>query len=337
MDLASIIIPCYNEEATISNLLSGLYDQTYGISNIEIIIADGSSCDGTREKISKFAESHTDLRLKVIDNPKRTIPAGLNLALSIATGEFIIRLDAHSFPAKDYIEKCVSGLKNNAGDNVGGIWIIKPGSSGWVAESIAKAASSSLGVGDANYRIMSKSGEVDTVPFGAFKKLFLQEMGGFDETLLTNEDYELNTRIRKIGGKVWLDNSIKCTYFARNTYSKLARQYWRYGFWKAQMLKRYPESVKWRQALPPLFVLGLIVTLFLSILQPVFLVLLLTVVFVYLFILVISSWIVAYKNHQPAFIIGMPIAISIMHVLWGAGLLSGLVVKPKENSYNNIG
>ena len=124
------------------------------------------------------------------------------------------------FPQVDYIEKCIAGLENNLGDNVGGIWNIQPSNSTWIAESIAKAASSSIGVGNANYRLNSRSGEVDTVPFGSFRKSYLSEIGGFDENLLTNEDYELNTRIRKNGGKIWLDNSIKIHIFCQTNLQK---------------------------------------------------------------------------------------------------------------------
>ena len=330
MNNVSIIIPCFNEEKTITKLLSGLYEQTYPHSAMEIIIADGLSTDNTRRKISEFCEDHPDFRILVIDNPQKTIPSGLNIAIQAAKGEYIVRLDAHSIPAIDYIEKCVIGLERNLGDNVGGIWIIQPSNNTWIAESIAKAASSSIGVGNANYRLNSRSGEVDTVPFGSFKKSYLLEVGGFDENLLTNEDYELNTRIRKNGGKIWLDNSIRSTYFARPTYKKLASQYWRYGWWKGQMLKRYPNTIKWRQALPPLFVLGLAIILGLSIFQPLYLSLFFTIMFSYILILVIYSWIIGLKNKKPAFMIGIPCAIMIMHFCWGSGLLIGMFTQPQK-------
>jgi glycosyltransferase involved in cell wall biosynthesis len=330
MNFVSIIIPCYNEEKTIAKLLSGLSLQTYPANFMETIIADGLSTDKTRNVIKTFSSDRPDMSILVIDNPLKTISAGLNRAISAAKGEFIIRLDAHSIPANDYIEKCVSALDKNLGDNVGGLWFIQPGNDGWIAGSIAAAASSRIGVGNANYRLNSPSGDVDTVPFGAFRKSTLLDIGGFDETLLTNEDYELNTRIRKRGGKIWLDNSISSTYFSRSSFNKLAGQYWRYGFWKAQMLKRYPETIKLRQALPPLFVFGLLTMLLISLFSPMYVFLFLTVLFSYLLILLFSAWFVAVKNHRPAFIIGIPIAIMIMHFCWGSGLIIGLLVKPSK-------
>jgi hypothetical protein len=161
-------------------------------------------------------------------------------------------------PYPDYIERSVADLQAGFGENVGGTWEIQPGAQTWVAQSIAAAASHPLGVGDALYRHTDRAAHVDTVPFGAFKRELLALIGFFDESLLTNEDYEFNARIRRSGGKIWLDPSIRSVYFARPTLAKLARQYTRYGFWKWRMLRRYPETLRWRQALPPLFVFSLI-------------------------------------------------------------------------------
>lgn len=330
MKLVSIIIPCFNEAKTITHLLEGLAEQTYPLDQIETIIADGFSTDGTRERIAEYKAEHPIQKIILIDNLPKTIPSGLNSAIHAAHGDYILRLDAHSIPAPDYIEGCVNDLENKKGDNVGGIWIIQPGNDGWIARSIAKAASSRLGVGDAGYRLNTASGEVDTVPFGAFKRNFLLELGGYNENLLTNEDYELNTRIRQHGGKVWLDNKIRSTYFARSTFSSLARQYWRYGFWKSQMIKSFPRTLRWRQALPPTFVLAILLTALISFFQPMFVFLLLTILFIYFFILTVFGGIISIKETYPAFIIGIPWSITIMHVCWGCGFLVGLITRPKK-------
>ena len=118
------------------------------------------------------------------------------------------------------------------------------------------------------YRHAKQAAEVDTVPFGSFRRTLIEQVGFFDESLLTNEDYEFNARVRKSGGKIWLDPSIRSIYFARSTLLELIRQYWRYGFWKWRMLRRYPDTLRWRQALPPLFVLSLIGLAILSIFIP---------------------------------------------------------------------
>jgi len=321
----SIIVPCYNEQATIRQLLDAVRAQTYPRSQMEVIIADAFSRDQTRELINLFQRDHPDLSIRVVDNERRIIPAALNLAIQEARGEIIVRLDAHSVPNTEYVDRCVQALEKEEGTNVGGVWEIHPGGKGWVAESIAAAAAHPLGVGDALYRLNPKAGAVDTVPFGAFRHELADRIGGFDESLLTNEDYEFNTRVRQSGGVVWLDPRIRSIYFARATYSELARQYWRYGFWKWRMLKRYTNSIRWRQALPPIFVASLIVLIILSFWFS-FARWLLSIEFVlYLLILVVASARVALRNHKPFLIAGLPLSILIMHFAWGSGFLFSLI------------
>jgi len=170
----SVIIPCRNEEETIGLLLDALYHQTFKKQDFEAVVADGLSDDRTREVIQNFAEKHPGMKIRVIDNPKRTIPAGLNLALKTALGEIIIRLDAHSIPAENYLEMSVKLLEEGKADNVGGRWQIRPAVQTWIAKSIAAAAMNPLGVGDASYRYSNRPAYTDTVPFGhSTKKEFL--------------------------------------------------------------------------------------------------------------------------------------------------------------------
>ena len=166
----SIIIPCYNEEKTIQTLLDAILAQSYPREQMEVIIADGISEDDTRSKIASYQDMHTDLDLKLIDNPVKIIPAGLNAAIDKANGEIIIRMDAHSAPNPDYVSLSVDALIAGKGDNVGGVWDIQPGAESWVAASIAAAAAHPLGVGDALYRHATQAQVVDTVPFGSFRR-----------------------------------------------------------------------------------------------------------------------------------------------------------------------
>ncbi len=138
MPLVSIIIPCYNEQATIRLLLDALYEQTFyqqsgKAEDLEVIIADGLSTDQTREEVAAFQQSHPELAVHLVDNPRRVIPAALNCALAVAHGRYIIRLDAHSVPAPDYIERCLEDLEAGRGDNVGGVWEIRPLGNGFDA------------------------------------------------------------------------------------------------------------------------------------------------------------------------------------------------------------
>lgn len=326
MPSVSIIIPCFNEQTSIRKLLEAIYAQTFLRADLEVVIADGMSTDGTRNEIAAFSDLHPDLHIAVVDNLKRHIPAGLNCALKEAQGEIIVRLDGHSMPYPNYIERCVADLEAGLGENVGGVWEIRPGAETWVAQSIAIAAAHPLGVGDALYRHAEKAALVDTVPFGSFKRELLALIGFFDETLLTNEDYEFNARIRKSGGKVWLDPSIRSVYFARSTLSGLAKQYFRYGFWKWRMLRRYPTTLLWRQGLPPLFVLSLIGLGIPGFFLPLFRVLLALEIILYGFALTAAGVQTAFNQKKLILVLGLPLAISCMHISWGAGFLWSMIM-----------
>ncbi len=328
MGKISVIVPCYNEEATIRELLQALLTQTVPASELEVVIADGLSSDHTRQVINDFQAEHPELEVRVVDNPKRIIPAGLNRAIEAAHGEYIIRMDAHSIPSEDYIQKCVDGLEKGLGDNVGGIWKIHPGSLSWIAQSIAIAAAHPLGAGDARYRIGGVAQEVETLPFGAFRRQLFERIGMFNESLLTNEDYEFNTRIRRAGGKVWLDPTIASIYYARSTLPELASQYWRYGYWKVQMLRKYPGTLRWRQAIPPFFVATLIMLGLLSIFLQLASWLLAIVVIVYTILILSIGIQMSLKRRKLSTLIGIPLALATIQIAWGAAFLWGILFKP---------
>jgi succinoglycan biosynthesis protein ExoA len=327
----SIIVPCYNEQSTIRLLLEALCEQTYPRSGMEVIVADGLSTDGTRDVIRAFQKDVPDLSVRIVDNPHRNIPSALNRAIEIARGEIIVRIDGHSKPFPDYVENCITAHEARLGDNVGGVWEIRPGTDTWMAKSIAVAAAHPLGVGDALYRHARQAAEVDTVPFGSFRRSLIEQVGFFDESLLTNEDYEFNVRIRKSGGKIWLDPSIRSVYFARSTLRQLIRQYWRYGFWKWRMLRRYPGTLRWRQALPPLFVLSLVSLIMLSIFVPPARLLLTVELFLYVSILLLAGLRVAFRDKNVSLIVGLPLAIFAMHVAWGSGFLWSILASSVQN------
>jgi len=323
----SIIVPCYNEEATIRLLLEAVSAQTYPRSGIELVIADGNSTDGTREEIARYQESHPDLEIRIVDNARRTIPAGLNAAIRAARGEYLVRIDAHSRPFPDYVERCLKALQEGIAENVGGIWEIQPGGTGWISRSIAVAAAHPLGVGDAHYRLGGRPRYVDTVPFGSFRRDLIERIGYFDESLLTNEDYEFNVRVLSSGGKIWLDPDIRAVYFARSTLLELAKQYFRYGYWKGKMLRRYPGTLRWRQLLPPLFITSLILSGICSIFIPFFDQIFIGLIAVYLLALVLAGLQVTLKKGELSLIIGFPLAVGTMHLSWGSALLWSLVVR----------
>ena len=326
--LVSVVIPCRNEEKTISLVLDALRQQTFPSEAMEVVIADGLSTDGTRKAIHAFSEKHPQLTVRLVDNPQRVIPTGLNVAIKAAKGDLIVRMDAHSIPNADYVERCVNALNEGKAENVGGIWKISPRNDSWQARSIAAAAANPFAVGDAHYRFTDTAGYVDTVPYGSYKRELFDRIGFFDEKLLANEDYELNARILQGGGRIWLDPKIQCTYFARPTFGVLAKQYWGYGYWKAQMLKRYPGTLRWRQALPPLFVIGLLALILIGFFWRPGWVVLAIVFALYLLVQLIAAIRISLKDNQLMLSIGIVIATLIMHLTWGSAFIVGLFSQP---------
>ena len=323
--LVSIVIPCYNEEKTIEALLSAILGQTHPVDQMEVVIADGMSTDRTRERIAAFKLAHPEVDLRVFENIQRTIPAALNQAIEASRGEVISRMDAHAIPAADYIERSLSALEAGLGDNVGGVIEIRPGADSWIAEAISIATAHPLGVGDARYRTATRAMEADTVAFGTYYRSLLEKVGKYDETLLVNEDYEFNTRIRKASGRIWVDPAIRCIYYSRANLRSLARQYYTYGYWKYLMLRRYPETLRWRQALPPVFVSGILMLLLLSTIWTFAGILLATFLLLYLVILAGGSLLPAMRRKKPLLVVGIPIAIVTMHFSWGSGFMWSMI------------
>ena len=317
----SIIIPCFNERATIASLLQAIFEQTYPTDDLEVVIADGMSTDGTRQAIRACSSEHPELIIRLIDNPQRIIPAALNRAIQVARGEVIIRLDAHSIPNQDYIERCLTILEDTGAAMVGGVCDIRPSREGWLGRSIAIAVSNPLGAADARYRVGGEAGEVDTVPFVAFRREWVDRIGPFDESLLINEDYEFNFRIRQAEGVIWFDPSIRSTYFARSDLASLARQYARYGYWKYQMLRRHPQSLRWRQALPPLFVLTAILLGVASIFWYPARTLLEVDLFLYGVVVLLVGTVEALRKRDVALLLGFPLAVCTIHFAWGGAFL----------------
>ena len=321
MKKISVIVPCLNEENTIALLLKAILDQSYPTTHLKIWIADGMSTDKTRLEIENFQRKNKELAIKILDNPSRSIPVGLNLAIAKSDGEIILRLDAHSVPSKNYIENCVKDLEAGKGWNVGGLWNIQAGVNTWIAESIALAAAHPFAIGDAKYRYSSKAQAVDTIPFGSFKRELIDQIGNFDESLQANEDYEFNARIRAAGGIVWFNPAIHSIYFARPSFIALANQYARYGYWKWRMLLNFPDTIKWRQALPPAFVFGLIMAPIFSIWLPWLAIPWGAAVVLYILLLLALGIQKSLQNSKLTILLGLPTAILIMHLSYGSAMI----------------
>jgi glycosyltransferase involved in cell wall biosynthesis len=321
----SVIVPCYNEAATIGLLLEAVAHQDCGRGALEVLLADGMSQDATRQVATEVAGRYDDFALRIIDNPERNIPAALNRAIEAGRGDVVVRLDAHSIPAPDYLRGCLEVLEATGAANVGGQWEIRPSAPGGIGRSIGEAGSHPLGAGDARYRTGGRAGPVDTVPFGAFPRPWLEAVGGYDETLLANEDYELNLRLRRAGGVVWFDPRIRSVYFARRNLPALARQYFRYGFWKGRMLLRYPESLRWRQAAAPALVLTSLTLAVLSLWVPPAAPLVALEWVVYAAVLLVCGVERAVRRNDVHLVWGLPAALATIHWTWGAGFWWGIL------------
>ena len=330
----SVVIPCFNEERFIGKALEGLAGQ-YDNEHYEILVVDGLSLDGTRDVIAEFAKTRPQLAIKVVDNPRRSIPAALNLGVRHASSEIIARMDAHAAPSEGYIRGCVEALKQTNVGVVGMPCRVRPGENKLMARAIAGAVSHPFGIGDAKYRLAlgtSPQEAVDTVAFACFKKSLWRELGGFNEELLANEDYDFNYRVRASGYQVLLDRSGHCDYFARTTLRDLARQYGRYGRWKAEMVKLHPRSIKVRHVVAPLFLLSIIVLFVAGFFWPPALGGLALEMVLYLGMGLASGWRISRMNSGGlVMLLLMPLVFFTIHVTWGTSFLSGMIRSQRKS------
>jgi glycosyltransferase involved in cell wall biosynthesis len=324
----SVVIPCYNEERFIGEALAQLAGQ-YDEDLFEIIVVDGLSQDQTRAVIEEFKLTAPRLSLSLIDNPARNISTALNLGVAAARGDIIARMDAHAAPSAGYIRRCVEVLRQEGTGVVGMPCHVRPGADTMTARAIAGAVSHPFGIGDATYRL-SEGGApqepVDTVAFSCFRKSLWSEMGGFNESLLSNEDYDFNYRTRQTGRQVILDRSGHCDYFARATLKDLAAQYRRYGHWKAQMIKLHPRSIRLRHLVAPVFVCSILLLGAAGLWWQMAWLLLSAELLIYLLLAVGFGAQVAKKTGGGfGMLLMMPTIFLTLHLNWGSSFLMGLV------------
>jgi succinoglycan biosynthesis protein ExoA len=256
MTKISVIIPCRNEKQHIREFLDSLLIQDLEPDwQLEVLAADGLSDDGTREDLRQYSETTPTVR--VIDNPGRIVSTGLNAAIGAATGEIIVRMDAHTTYAQDYIRECVRALRESSADNVGGPWVAE--GRGLVGKAIAVAFRSPFCTGGGKAHDPNYEGEVDTVYLGCWNRSVFDRVGLFDPGLVRNQDDEFNFRLRRSGARIWQSPRIKSSYTPRASIFALFRQYVQYGFWKVAVIRKHRALASWRHGVPALFV-GAILT-----------------------------------------------------------------------------
>src|ERR1051325_8937205 len=248
----TIAMPAYNEERYIEACIASVQAQDYPRELIEILIADGRSTDRTRDILAELATA--DPRIRVIDNPARLQAAGLGLLVKQATADILVRMDVHCEYAPDYVRKCVETLERTGADNVGGAQRAKARTP--FQRALCAALTSPLGVGGARYRSAEAEGFVDTVFLGAFRRRVFETFGLWDPGAITNEDAELNQRIIDAGGQIYLSRDIVVHYFPRDSFSSLAKQYFRYGRGRARTLLKLGRFPTLRPLLPFALVSG---------------------------------------------------------------------------------
>jgi GT2 family glycosyltransferase len=255
----SVILPCRNEAKWIEKCLQSVAASDYPKERLEVLVVDGMSDDGTRAAIESFAASHPFIRL--LDNPKRIAPAALNIGIAAARGEIVMRMDAHTEFRPDYIPGLVRWLEKSKADNVGGWLITRPSGDSAKAKALALGETHRFGVGNASYRLgVSEPRQVDTVPFGCYRREVFDRIGVFDEELVRCQDLEFNLRLRKAGGSILLVPDVVSCYHSRDSLRKLWRTHFQNGYFNVLLLRKTRGRLTFRHTIPPLFVCVVLVS-----------------------------------------------------------------------------
>jgi glycosyltransferase involved in cell wall biosynthesis len=321
----SVIMPVINEEQHLADSVNRILAQEYA-GSINVVIAVGPSKDRTRAVADELQRSSD--HVIVVDNPSGRTPAGLNAAIAAATGEVIVRVDGHAMIPPDYVAIAVETLERTGADNVGGIMAAEGVTEFGVA--VARAMTSKFGVGGASFHVGGGEGPALTVYLGTFRRSALDRVGGYDETMVRAQDWEMNLRIRETGGLIWFTPAMLVTYRPRATVGALARQYHDYGRWRREVVRRHPDTLSLRYLAAPAAVAAIAIGLLLVVLGLVTgqgwlwgigLIAPLGYLAANLLASLISA--VSAPRLQLRSALWLPIVYGTMHLCWGAGFLRG--------------
>lgn len=324
MLLISILIPCYQEEQFIAGCLASVRAfETPADTEIEILVLDGMSTDGTRNIVSSLIRD--DPRIRLVDNLKRSQSAAMNLGISIAKGEFLMRLDAHSVYPSDYLRLTLETALRTGADNTGGVVATLPRGEGYQSAMVQALTTHKFGVGDSGFRTGAAEGEADTVPYGFFRRPIFDRVGLFDERLVRAQDYEMNRRIIAAGGRIWMNPAIRVGYYQQpDLRSFFRKQVVFEAPYNAYMWYLAPYSFTIRHAVTGVFAAGVIGGLLLSPLVPAIRWLFGGVMALYFALAVLASIQQAFRYREPRHVFTLPPAFFAYHLLHGCGVLLGL-------------
>lgn len=315
----SIIMPVLNEEKHLATTLDSLISNNYPNELLEIIALDGGSTDLTLAILERYTRAYGFIR--TVTNPDKTVPYALNLGVSLAEYDIVMRVDAHAVYSQGYIQNCVESLLQGKGDNVGGVVTSLPNTSEF-SKSVAALLNSPLGNGRAKYRSAAVSQKVDTVFCGCWFKSTLNELGEFRTDWRTNQDSEYCCRMVSAGKSIYLNVDAQVGLVVRDTLRALTRQYFWYGFGRVKTLRLYPRLIQLRQVIPVLtFIVGLLAFCFLPQIS-------LAVVAVSLIVLTVSIRSFSSRGEQSSLTLSgaflSSIAFVAINVSWSLGFLYGL-------------
>lgn len=290
---------------------------------MEVLIVDGCSQDGTRDIANAYSEKYPFIRL--LTNEERTVPFAMNIGIAEASGEVIVRMDAHAVYPLNYIEVLVDALETYGADNVGGVWNTVPSSNAVEAQVVAAILSHSFGVGNALYRTgLTEPRVVDTVPFGCYRRDVFDRIGLYDEMLTRNQDDEINARLVRHGGKIVLLPNVVITYFARESLLKMAKMLYQYAYFKPLVNLKVGRATTIRQLIPPIFLGCLILSAVAATLDERFLAVFVGILSLHMLVGVYVSWGISKIRSWKLFPL-LPVGFLLAHLSYGFGYLRGLM------------
>jgi len=320
----SIVIPCLNEAKNIRDVLDSILSQDYPMDHINVLIADGLSQDGTRDIVREYSLRHPFIRMA--DNPTKSQSIAMNMGIEQAGGEIIIRMDAHATYPNNYVSSCVRALKEHDADIVGGMWNIVPQEDTLFGRGVALAIADRFGAGGAYYKTgpVTEPRYVDGVPYGAYRKTFIEEMGCYDERFHRSEDAELYNRVRAAGGKILLVPGIACDYRVRASLKSFCRHVFDNGFLVTYFLRLGKIAFYPRHLVPLVFVTTVLGSAVLAAFLPVFLWLLIASLGAYCLASLLTSLRIAVAQKNLRYVVVMPSVFALLHWSFGLGSLYGL-------------